>query len=83
MKGKREGIPPVAADLGTDVCKVRFGLGSGNKGAGVDEYLGREFVDGREHVSQRSKGTGGFSKVFFGAGDLGRRGSKGESDVGS
>ena len=55
------------------MCKVRFGLGSGEKGADVDEYLGWEFVDGHERVLQRSKGMGGFNKAFFSAGDLGRR----------
>ena len=37
-------------DLSADLRKVRFGLGSGNKGADMGEDLGREFVDGSEHV---------------------------------
>ena len=80
-RGGEKSISPVTTNLSTVVYKVRFG--TGREGADMDEDFGREFVDGRERVPQRSEGTGGFDQAFFCDDDLRRRENTVESSVGS
>ena len=63
-----ESVSPGTADLSTDVCKVRYDFGC--KGADVGKDLGWEFVDGCEHVSERSGDADSSNEAFFGVDNL-------------